>query len=58
LPLKASAWAKAKQIVRSFTSIGANYRATYRAKSGPDFISKLKIPEEEAGETYYWLELI
>jgi four helix bundle protein len=46
------------QIVRSVTSIGANYRASCRAKSKADFIAKLGIVEEEADETLYWLELI
>lgn len=58
LPNKPSAWAIAKQIVRSSTSIGANYRAACRAKSAPDFINKLKIVEEEADETHYWLEIL
>jgi len=58
LPNKPSAWAIAKQIVRSSTSVGANYRAACRAKSTPDFINKLKIVEEEADETYYWLEIL
>lgn len=48
----------AKQILRSATSVGANYRAACRAKSRADFIYKLKIVEEEADETLYWLELI
>ena len=43
LPNKPSAWAISKQIIRSSTSIGANYRAACRAKSTPDFIHKLKI---------------
>ena len=47
-----------RQIIRSATSIGANYRAACRAKSAADFINKLKIVEEEADETLYWLELI
>lgn len=47
-----------KQIVRSATSVGANYRAACRAKSNADFIYKLKIVEEEADETLYWLELL
>jgi four helix bundle protein len=47
-----------KQIVRSGTSIGANYRAACRAKSTPDMINKLKIVEEESDETQYWLELL
>lgn len=48
----------ANQILRSSTSVGANYRATTRAKSDKDFINKLKICEEECDETLYWLELI
>lgn len=58
LPHKTSAWAIGKQIVRSSTSIGANYRAACRAKSPADFVNKLKIVEEEADETLYWLELL
>ncbi len=58
LPNKPSAWAIAKQIVRSCTSVGANYRAACRAKSPADFIYKMKIVEEEADETLFWLEII
>ena len=58
LPNKPSAWIIAKQIVRSSTSVGANYRAACRAKSDSDFINKLKIVEEEADETLYWLEVL
>ncbi len=58
LPNKPSAWAIAKQIIRSSTSIGANYRAACRTKSSADFINKLKIVEEEADETQYWLEVL
>ncbi len=47
-----------KQILRSATSVGANYRAACRAKSPADLINKLKIVEEEADETLYWLELL
>lgn len=47
-----------KQMLRSGTSIGANYRAACRAKSTADFINKLKIVEEETDETLYWLELL
>jgi len=46
------------QILRSSSSIGANYRAARRAKSGRDFINKLKIVEEETDETLYWLEVL
>ena len=58
LPKKTSASVIARQIIRSSTSIGANYRAACRAKSTSDFINKLKIVEEETDETIYWLELL
>lgn len=58
LPNTTASWAISKQIVRSSTSVGANYRAVYRAKSTADFIYKLKIVEEEADETIYWLEIL
>ena len=48
----------AKQLTRSATSIGANYREACHAKSTADFISKLKICEGEADETLYWLQLL
>jgi four helix bundle protein len=47
-----------KQVLRSSTSVGANYRAACRAKSTPDMLYKLAIVEEEADETAYWLELL
>jgi len=47
-----------RQLLRSGTSIGANYRAACRGKSKADVISKLAIVEEEADETVYWLELL
>lgn len=47
-----------RQLVRSSTSIGANYRAACRAKSTADMINKMKIVEEESDETEYWLELL
>lgn len=47
----------ARQLIRCSSSVGANYRASQRAKSTADFINKLKIVEEEADETIYWLEL-
>ena len=48
----------AKQLIRSGTSIGANYRVACRAKSTADMINKMKIVEEESDETGYWLELL
>ncbi len=58
LPPKTASWVLSKQILRSSTSVGANYRAACRAKSTADFINKLKIVEEEADETIYWLEVM
>ena len=58
LPNSRTADVVARQVIRSGTSIGANYRAACRAKSTPDMINKLKIVEEEADETQYWLEIL
>jgi len=46
------------QITKSGTSVAANYRASCRARSTADFISKMGIVEEESDETLFWLELI
>ena len=46
------------QLIRCSSSVGANYRASQRGKSMPDFINKLKIVEEEADELLYFLELL
>jgi four helix bundle protein len=48
----------ANQIIRSGTSVAANYRACCRARSNADFISKMSIVEEECDETKFWIELI
>ncbi len=58
LPESRSAEVIGKQLLRSATSVGANYRAAQRARSTADFIAKLKIVEEEADESVYWLELL
>ncbi len=47
-----------RQLLKSGTSVGANYRAACRAKSKADFIYKLGIVEEEADESLFWLELL
>ena len=47
-----------KQVLRSATSVAANYRSACKARSRKDFINKLGIVEEEADETQFWLELI
>ncbi|MBK7636542.1 MAG: four helix bundle protein [Saprospiraceae bacterium] len=46
------------QIIKSATSVGANYRAACRGRSQAEFYSKICIVVEEADETEYWLELI
>ena len=46
------------QLIKSATSTAANYRATQRAKSKADFISKMGTVEEEADESLFWLECI
>jgi len=43
---------------RSGTSVGANYRAACSARSRAEFTSRLGVTEEEADETFYWLELL
>src|SRR5256714_13496504 len=48
----------AGQIIRSGTSVAANYRALCRAKSRADFINKTSIVEEEADESCFWLQLL
>src|ERR1700730_13735831 len=58
LPKTTAGRALASQIVRSGTSVAANYRAACRAKSPADFISKMGTVEEEADETLLWLELL
>ena len=45
------------QLLRSGTSVGANYRAVCRSKSKADFINKLRIVEEECDESLFWMEL-
>jgi len=47
-----------RQLLRSGTSVGANYRAASRAKSPADFIAKMGIVEEEADESLFWMELL
>ncbi|HKY56299.1 MAG TPA: four helix bundle protein [Anaerolineales bacterium] len=58
LPQSRAADVVARQVIRSGTSIGANYRAACRAKSTADMINKMKTVEEESDETAYWLEIL
>jgi len=58
LPRTPKGRALAGQLVRSGTSVAANYRAACRGRSRAEFIAKVGIAEEEADETALWLELI
>lgn len=58
LPRSQTAKVLSNQLLRSATSVGANYHAACRGRSRADFISKLGIVVEEADESHYWLELI
>jgi four helix bundle protein len=58
LPKSGAANVIGKQLLRSATSVGANYRAACRGKSRADVIAKLALVEEEADEAIYWMELL
>src|SRR3954463_9960961 len=57
IPVSRAGNAVANQLVRSGSSVGANYRALCRAKSRADFIHKTAVVEEEADESSFWLEV-
>jgi four helix bundle protein len=58
LPNNVQGRAMGSQLVRSGTSVGANYRAACRGRSRAEFVAKLGTVEEEADESAFWLELI
>jgi four helix bundle protein len=58
LPHTPDAQTLGKQVLRSGTSVAANYRAVCRARSKAEFISKMGTVVEEADETVFWLELL
>jgi four helix bundle protein len=58
LPKSTEAQVLGKQLLRSGTSIGANYREAFRARSASEFIAKLGDSLRELEETAYWLELL
>src|SRR5437762_4902782 len=58
LPKRTEAQVLGKQILRSGTSVGANYREAYRARSRAEFIAKCGDSLRELEETAYWLELL
>lgn len=58
LPKSEESFIIKKQLIRSATSVAANYRAVCRARSDAEFFSKLSIVVEEADETVFWFEII
>ena len=58
LPASDVARVLGKQVLRSGTSVGANYREGMHARSPAEFVAKLAIALMEIGETQYWLELL
>jgi four helix bundle protein len=58
LPNKESTWVIRKQILRSGTSVAANFRSACRARSAAEYFSKICIVVEECDETVFWLELL
>jgi four helix bundle protein len=58
LPKSMEAQVLGKQVLRSGTSVGANYREAYRGRSKPEFIAKCGDSLRELEETGYWLELL
>ena len=58
LPGTRAAGVIGQQLMRSATSVGANYRAACRGRSPAEFVAKLGIVEEEADESIYWFELL
>ena len=58
LPRRTDAYVLGKQLLRSGTSVAANYRAACRGRSKAEFIAKLGTVAEEADETVFWLEML
>jgi len=58
LPKSSESTIISRQLMRSATSVGANYRAVCRARSTPDFVSKLGVVLEEADESLFWIDLL
>lgn len=57
-PGKVEYWIIGKQLIRSATSVAANYRAVTRARSNKEFLAKMSIVVEECDETLFWLEIL
>jgi four helix bundle protein len=58
LPKSRTAEVVGRQLLRSGTSVAANYRSACRARSNADFIAKMGLVEEEADESIFWMEIL
>jgi len=58
LPNNPEGWVLGKQLLRSGTSVAANYRAAGRARSRAEFAARIGVVVEEADETVFWLEML
>ncbi len=58
LPKTTAAQTIGRQLLRSGTSVGANYRAAIRGRSRGDFVSRMGIVEEECDESLYWMDIL
>jgi four helix bundle protein len=58
LPKTKEAFVIGNQLLKSGTSVGANYREAYRARSKAEYVSKVGVVIQELDETSYWLELL
>ncbi len=58
LPDQPQCWVIGKQLMRSASSVGANYRAACRAQSRAAFVAKMAVVEEEADESLFWMEML
>ena len=58
VPRSKEGWVLGRQLIRSGTSVGANYREAFRARSRAEFIAKMGDCLRELEETAYWLELL
>lgn len=58
LPQHQLTWVLGKQLLRSGTSVGANYREAFRARSKAEYVAKIGLCVQELDETSYWLELL
>jgi four helix bundle protein len=58
LPHNATGWTIARQVIRSTTSVGANFREAQYARSRAEFVSRIQIALQEAAESLYWFQVV